>query len=374
MGLKFGAHKILEKLKFGLYNRAVEHYTIYVDGELMRYKGVIASNTPSQITCESVANTSFDYMMGLVRNVEFMLPTTAKRSIIVFMDDSRSQSSSDRDLVRNLFTSKCLLNNINIHVMQSDESDLQMYLHRNRDNDLNVFITSDTDMIPLLYSHVPIIKQKLSGEPVDYSDLTFRNDYDCGQRICNNNRIYTSRSVSIKDSCLWINCGYRLIAIGCDFSTRRLHYDTRIFPVFVGMCGTNLTGSMLTETLVQGVLRADIEDIAYINSLSELGSIVAALLFVGLKNGGTLRPLNKHQDDPEPQSSRLEDYMHNLKVYLSYIERGAAPDDELVRVNVPVLCRKLLSLMGYTANTYRKAMLHTWANLLDMDEALCALL
>ncbi|WBR61457.1 hypothetical protein [Drosophila suzukii associated hytrosavirus 1] len=374
MGLKYGAQKLIEKLKYGLYNNQPEKYVIYVDGELMRYKGLVSSNLSCHNACEAIANTSFDYMMNMVKNIEFMLSCSAKK-IIVFMDGARvnnkmvrpNRSQFDTDLIRNLFKSKCFLNNVIVHELVNGESELQMYLKRDRSNNLNVFLTSDSDMIAILYSHTPTITDKY-GNNIKYSDLEFKVDNENFQRISNNNQVYSQKNIKIKDSCLWINCSYQVIAIGCDFNSKRMIFDPTVFLTMIGMCGTDFTDSILTETMIQGILRADINDINEINCMTDLHCIAALLIFIAIKNGGTIRPMQRHRISCGTRS--FDDFVKNLQYYINYIQTGVMTDEIIVDVNTPLLCRDILNLLGFQGTTYRKSQLLTWANMITMEEAL----
>lgn len=369
MGLRCGAHKFIEVLKQGMFNRDASNYTIYVDGELMRYKGMVTTNLSLHNACEAIANTSFDFMMNMVRNIELMLPMRANE-IIVYMDGQKRVRNKvvrttcnqfDTELIRNLFKSKCLLNNLKIVELETGESELQMYLQRNRSNDLNVFLTSDSDMIAIVYDHTPVTKS--------YDLLTTRRDnLDMQERIINENLIYTTECEPVRDSCLWVNCSYKVIAIGCDFSSHRMRFDRRVFLIFVAMCGTDFTQSILTETLIAGILAMSDEDVRRVNEQCQsVFRVIQALVYFGVQNGGTLKPYNRRQLPTKTLSTSLLDYVDNISYYVEYIDTGVMPDVDSVDVDIPLVCRSIFSDLGYTGTSFKKGELCTWTKLQDFD-------
>lgn len=363
MGLQYGALKITEILKCGLYRHNVDTYTIYIDGELMRYKGVVAKNLSTHNICENIADTSFDYMTSMISHIENMMSCKAT-DVLVYMDGTRvknkiirnTSSSYDVTVVRNMFMSKCVLNNIKVHQLEHGESELQMYLQRNRTNQLNIFLTSDSDMIAILYDHQPIVKaEKLSFTPI----------LSTSDRIANFNLTYTQDCIDVLDSCLWINCVHTVTAIGCDFSRERIRYHKRIFSVFIGMCGTDFTDGLLTETMIRGILNASTEDVSNINMLynDNLATIVQALVYLGVKNDGTLKLISRRNFNTTMLSNNLEDYIKNLEHYIKYIESGIMTQDEFVAIDGAILCRKIFNMLGYKESTYKKSTLQTWIQL-----------
>lgn len=379
MGLKYGARKFLELLRHGLYNHGARTYTIYVDGELMRYKGLIANNMSLHNACDAIANTAFDYMMHMVRDIESLMAVSAKE-IVVYMDGTKrihnkvirtTCNQFDTQLIRNLFKSKCILNKLSVCELSTGESELQMYIQRDRTNNLNIFLTSDSDMIAIAYDHRPstsIPYEKLHLDNNNNEETTATTT----ERIANDNCVYGSEFCDeIVDSCLWINCSYSIFAVGCDFGAHRLRYQRLAFLVMVGMCGTDFTQSMLTETMICGILKATDDDVNYVNNLHEIQSLVCAFVYLGIKNGGTIKPIPaKRIITTTKPSECLCDYVANISYYIDYIDAGIMTETDTVEVNMPILLRNILTMLGYTGNSFKKSEIATWTQMNDIDNVI----
>lgn len=371
MGLKYGAYKLLEKLQRGQYRRhKIQIYTIYIDGELMRYKGMVATNLSLHNACEAITNTSFSYMMNMVRAIDQLINTNdAQRHIVVYMDGRQrvrnkvirtntSTNQFDTQLIRDLFTAKCVMSGcITIKALQEGESELQMYLQRDRSNDLNIFVTSDSDMIAILYNHEPNVLTSSSG------DLATIADVDDNERIATTNQVYSPEcSEHLIDSCLWVNCSYKVFAVGCDFNGKSMGFLRHIFLIFVGMCGTDFTENMLTETMIGSILKMSTADMTWLNSLTEVVDIVVALVYLGVKYGGTLKPKNRRYESASGDGS-LHDYVFNIDMYCRYIETGIMGDEVTRVVNIPHVCRHIFTDLGYTGTSFKRSELETWTHM-----------
>lgn len=374
MGLRNGVYTILERLQYGLYNRLTAHdYTIYVDGELMRYKGMVDTNLSLHNACEEIAKTSFAYMMGMIRHIEEMMSPFKPNEIIVYMDgehriankivrSSSSRMNVDIKMVRGFFIKYCEMSNsrnMRVENLKSGESELQMYLNRKRENNVNIFLTSDSDMITILYGHEPIgCTDKLSTQ-IDDDDVNYR--------ISSKNKIYTLLHNDIRDSCLWINCNNRSMAIGCDFSHRILRLNKLHFRTFTAICGTDFTQNLLTETMIKAVLDASDEDITLINRQSTLENIIKIIMFIGMKNGGTLKPMKRYDCQI---SYSLYDYIDNVKFYLEYIENGIMTEKIFTNVDTSTLCRNIFNELGYPSRIFRKSQLVQWCRMKNLNDFL----
>lgn len=368
MGLRNGAHALIERLQYGLYNRVgARTYTIYVDGELMRYKGMVDTNLACHNACEEIARTSFAFMRNMVESVEELMSPFRPTEIVVYMDGEQriknkviraaNRLQYDVKMVRSFFVQMCRsAPRTRVECLDCGESELQMYLRRARTNDLNIFVTSDSDMIAIAYGHRPVACLEASAT-IDDSATNWR--------VINANRVYAQPSPAMLDSCLWINCSYKTVAIGCDFSDERLRLRRRHFLIFVGMCGTDFTANMIAETCIRAVLDADEDDIELINSRETMYDIVAAILFVGIKNGGTLKPIKACASHV---SRNIDDYLDNLSVYSAYIESGVMVERDLKSVDVSTVSRQIFTDLGYPGTVFRKSQLAQWCKQCDINE------
>lgn len=429
MGIATGGQMVRSYFRRGLYKRNFKEncrntggddgYFIYVDGELIRHKGMIAQNLVQTHPEEAIAHTSFKYLNNLVSSVERHLKRSPKQ-VIVYLDGKRVRNkitnrpefSYDSGLIRNVFKLLCVEVGFVIKELEYGESELMMYLERDRNSELNVFVTADTDMLSILYDHRPTLAIiGKNGEETNSSlsstsatrrrlpcgffgecetttrrrrfndDASRRNGDDdnvCDHRnrssdffveISDENYDYEEDAVRkyvieegegsncrIVDSCLWI-CGQinGHIAVGMDFSSDRLSYNANVFRAFAALNGTDFTVAMCTPTMMHGFFEADSEDVECINSLTDWNEIAAACLFLGVKSGGTLKLL-KNQDQP-PFRHREVDVM--LKIYDSYVSTGRMSERETTRPNMSLASRHYLFALfgGVTSNFVKKSVI-----------------
>lgn len=453
MGLKTGQTKILDILSTGLYNRNARNYSIYVDGDIIRYKGMTSSNIMSHNACEAIANTAFEYMMSVLLNIETMFSSKPKE-IIVYMKryvqslpttSTQIRTMNDIRLIRDIFKGKCILNNFKIY---DGETTVHLYHKRDRTNCLNIFVTSDSIMIPLTYDH-----QAIKNSTCDLKNTTKTDDDDGGDTVVNplatrtipkifkitairrtgeiispkniksaslttttttpttttteaekniienRNNFYTEEC-EILDSCLWINnTNLSITAIGCDFNAEKMRYNHLAFLTFCSMCGTAFTSNILTESMIASILKASDTDVAFVNTLTDVKLLIYAFIYLGVKNGGILKPFLTRRlfvtpDDNDDINQYTEatisneqmkknvlnciktaasrktnlnllQYSINIRHYINYIKIGSMDQFKFYYIHVQLLCRNILVDLGYkscNSTRFKKNSLYTWAN------------
>lgn len=368
MGIRNGAPNILKCIKRGLYHRSAKNYTIYVDGEFMRYKGMIDNNMAKADAEAAIAQTSFEYLRRIVNDIEELLGKRAKL-IKVFMDGERVSNKTtkrsefyfDSGLIRVMFKRLCACQqNFAVKELKYGESELQMYLTRDQSNDLNVFLTNDSDMISICYGHTPKV-----SENYDRRQHTQHQVKLLEKSIADDNNEYV-KDFDVLDSCVWINCGREVRAIGFDFITERVIYTPRIFRTFVAFCQTDFTENLFPESMINGILHASDEDKQFINGLTDINAIAAALQVLGIRGGGSIKRDRKLAFTKfDPTAIELA-----VLMYIQYISTGSMPNCNIPSNDMSYACRQYLYAMRRQDTCFTLKALREWAKSISLSEAI----
>lgn len=433
MGL-LNANRIVERFQRGVYNRRPTSYVISVDGELIRYKGMVSSNMTRHDAEEAVAHTSYAYLVHVVLSIERYMDRRA-REVVVFMDGarvankttSRPECSLDVSLIRTTFTRLCAEHGYRVHALAHGESELQMYLTRDRTVSLNILLTRDSDMIPICYDHQPAYYCATTGARLttyeacplastatdqrmrdgrersdgaeevddddDDDDTTFGvrsrrvsaggGDYTRCARIVDLNSTY-GEDVSVVDSCAWFVCGSSckpMLVIGFDACARRIGYSDVVFRAFTAMCGTDFTAPMLTPSMFTGFFSAADEDEKnLINGLTEPVKVVASIIYLGLKGGGVLkRGGGKNVGmSGERRLSSIDVSAVNgmVSIYYEYVRTGVMAAKRIPTFDSVSAVHRLVYAMranvtdGFGADRPVKRQLVNWANSVPLHRCL----
>ncbi|ATY70194.1 polh/gran [Tomelloso virus] len=376
MGIKNGAPNIIANIRCGLYNTGAQKYKINVDGELMRYKGMIELNLCKNNAEEAIAATSFDYMKKLIDNIELLRGYRACE-VIVFMDGARVANKEsnradfkyDVGLIRLTFKLICSEYGYTVNELQHGESELQMYLQRDKSVELNVFLTNDSDMISICYGHTPTIKFQDSLDENLKSIIEAQNFDSITTSIEDRNYTYDlSKVESLLDSCVWINCGKKQVtAIGFDFIETRLYYSVSAFRTFIAFCGTDFTSCLLTDSMVSTVLLSEKQDIEFINTLKSAHEIAACLLVLGLRGNGTIK---RFSEESKTQTFAMDEISKTIKMYLNYIGTGKMLNCTIARPCMSLACRHYLYAMRDKSTCFVKNAMVKWAKSTTLSEAI----
>nr|AKH40342.1 putative polh/gran [Kallithea virus] len=389
MGIKTGASSILTAIKSGIYNRRPDSYKLYVDGELMRYKGMVESNLTRRDAEEVIGRTSYNYLNNFMVTIIGLLgriPT----EILVFMDGERVANKEtcrgdipyDATLIRNVFKSCCINHGLTVVELPQGESELQMYLQRDCNSPLNVFLTNDSDMISICYGHKPTSKTNKFNYMSKEAHIQRLQDLQ-KKHVDDTNLEYTN-NLDILDSCLWINCGRSdTTAIGFDFIAERIIYTKESFRTFIALCGTDFTGNLLTNSMINGVLTADKEDREYINTLTDINQIAACFQVLGLRIGGMIKRYtcvttnNARQAmvyNAETGVRNLDTYRPSdlaiaIDMYRNYIAKGVMSEMRIPRPDMAIVSRHYIYAMRCQESSFVKKDLMFWAKSIDLNEA-----
>lgn len=370
MGILNGS-VIVDYFLRGRYNaRRPARYNVYVDGELMRYKGMVTENLSRHDAEEAIAHTSITCLMRILSTIEQYLGGKPE-SVFVYMDGARvtnkvvnrPEFKFDASLIRQTFATFC--RDFGMHIRQLDygESELQMYLQRDTETNLNVFVTDDSDMMAICYGHRP---SSIPLRSADHLEPCCRRDDRSHIEIDDANFMYKCEE-EIRDSCLWIRCRRRLLAIGLDDCHESIGYSPFVFRTFAALCGTDFTPPLFTESMIRGIMSADSCDREFVNTLGQkVNSIVGALIVMGLRNLGTIK--RKEQNDELPCDFEAIETL--VGMYVDYVTTGVMSSDPIPRPCMSHACRQYIYLMKNRMDrVYTKSALRVWAANITLAEA-----
>lgn len=381
MGIMNGARSIIAQLPAGLYvRRPSEAYNIYVDGELIRYKGMIAENLTKSDAEMAIARTSYLYIQRLLKAVERHLGRRANRTI-VYMDGARvANKVSDRpeflfdaSLIRSAFSAYCIDNGLEVRHLDYGESELQMYLMRDITSELNVLITADSDVLAIAYHHRARRVKRDGDASGDLSPSASTTSCSIEDSITDRNAAYPSNE-EVMDSCLWVNCSSNGTAFyGMDELQDRMGYSPFAFRVFLALCGTDFTPQLFTDSMIDGVMNASTRDREFVNALTDVNETAAILVLLGLRGNGTIK--RKESYDYETLTSQglilwLEDTDKLVRNYITYIETGRMGAESVRRPKMSIISRFYLFAMRNGVDIYVRKNIQTWAKRETLDRAL----
>lgn len=283
-----GGTQIVELLPRGLYNgQKLKVLNLYVDGEFIRFKGHFESNLTSRCPEEAIAQSSYSYLKKRILMLVNYFGKTFTNTYI-FMDGKRVQNKIERVYhsgvndyeIRTYFKRLCSENKYTVVQLEDGESELHMYLKRDRHSCLNVFLTRDSDMLSILYAHKPTIVQKQDTALECLNFNTFEHDKSTSE-IEDQNDYYNSGDWLITDSCVWALCDMQKTIlgvssnvpfkmIGFDFAEELFGYNALVWRIYCILCGTDFTPPLFTSTTRKIVMQnMRNEELEFLNKITK---------------------------------------------------------------------------------------------------------
>lgn len=391
MGIKNGAQEFIKAIQFGIYNRHATVYDINVDGENLQYKGYVESNLFQANAEAAIAATAHEYLATTIRSIELYLGEKP-RKVNIYMDGERVKNKEtranhtydfDRRQIRTFFMHHCMKSNWTI--LQSGESELHMYLSRDKSVNLNVFISNDSDMISICYGHEPICRTDILN--IETQDFSTAND-----DITDFNRVYARQSTDeqdaadgavkkpvqntaefVHDSCLWVNTNKQALTfVGFDYIADKLQYSPQIFRVMIALCGTDFTTGVLTNTQIKSLLSLGHENInQYTEAIgmstptAVINKIVVALLVLSFREGGVVNRTTYEATD----EFDVEKFADSIRIYCEYVNTGQMLGN-VVHQNCGLVVQHYLYAMQNQMSGIKGKALKTWARNIGIDEAI----
>ena len=353
---------IFYKCQRGLYFNKPKSWNIYVDGDLMMYKGCLSKNKFITNSEEYVTRYAIDYLSKCICILKNEFDEKYLQKIYIYFDGKRVLNKNERPkistfdlpIIKKMFIASCSVaftdsEKFEICKLQEGEAELQMYLQRDKNVNLNVFLTFDSDMLSICFDHEPnlIYNQQQQQQYQDYyffekikklKPININDNSICS--ITDLNYVYNDeyyKNLIIKDSCVWftkINKNYHLV--GFDYCKNFVGFNSIVFRTFVGLCGTDFTSSLLTDTMINFFINNVKEaDKNFLNDLSEKYSssskdlrILVLFIFIFCFMGNEklrLKQIYKNTTDGFGFDSFNFKFSHltdGLETYRFYIESG----------------------------------------------------
>lgn len=386
MGIKHGAN-LYAFFKYGLYRKDAKKIKLYVDGENLRHKGKISVNTLLHVPEPAIAKTSVDYLYGLVLMLERIFRVSIDPSnVIVFMDGkrvankcARPSSQFKESFIRNEFMRCCENCGFTVKRLLYGESEMQMYAQRDRENELNIFVSTDSDMFGICYGHTPVVKSLCSDGDGDHEfDFNFRNlKIQIPKRnvpgFYDDNFNYPDL-YEVKDSCLWISTKPgRVEFIGFDYAHLRLEIKPTVFRTLIAMCGTDFNDYFITHTMLDAILTPNDcnreFNLMVLNEQKDIINIAAGLIYMGIRYGGHLRVSSKTASN-SVQKSNLDYFRIILKRYVQYITSYEMDNCAPPEVNPVAIVRRIIMAMSDGKTSLVRSKLRVWCQLNALETVL----
>lgn len=366
----------------GIYVKQPKSYNIYIDGEYIRFKGLTSDNATSRHPEEAIASSAFTYLLNLKKAIEYYLHTSANK-VIVVMDGERVANKCtnrplqehDVQLIRTKFMCLCHEFGFDVNELEKGEAELNMYLSRDKTQQLNVFVTADSDMFSICYDHVPMIERDdlFAFEKIEAPDMESINHTVSNYSFVDYNMSYDAKTIEcVRDSCIWFSCcPKRMEIVAFDGCARRIGIEALQMRTMIVMCGTDFSNAMFTPTAVQGIFDADAEDLRQLNQSNDVVEIVAILIYLALKNGGRLKPLPSNINVSDSNDASIIDQVTKIiDTYCEYIETSTMRIEQMPRLNCALIMRDFVYAMRAKCDDFNRNNLRRWTECTTIDEAL----
>lgn len=369
MGITNGAKIVSKFAERGHYNRYARTYKIYVDGELISYKGYNSVSTVQANAEDAIAGGSMEYLSRLVAKINRYLPGKLV-GVNIFMDGftrvgnkrvKKTCMNADVYLVRRYFKEACKKHEYNLIELDEGEAELEMYLQRDKTSDLNVFITEDSDMLSICYGHMPDFLKDRNDVCIEVP-LNIDNpnviDYNC---------VYAMSS-DVHDSCVWVKQREGvLIMIAFDEKMLMIGYNVTSFRVYAALCGTDFTEPFLTKSMAEALLRVSVEEKKEVNELTDIREIAATLLYLGTRYYGHWK-INVAK--ASLFDSNLSHFSYSVYRYIMYISTGKMFETRHLNLNVPAITHELVQRTYDEGLTFNSQMYRRWCTMHDIPHIL----
>lgn len=322
MGILAGSD-IAKIFEYGIFHQNPKSYNINVDGEGIIHKGRFLSNLIAHDPELAIAQSAFQYMHNLINRVKCIFGVKNLKDVIIHMDGpkrfknkttKRAGIKEDINNIRNYFKNMSMNAKYSVkEYKDSCEAELMMYLERQRDVNLNIYLTLDSDMMSIMYGHRPII-QNITNNDTDAKIEFERQIVDLCKKpnlsqsnahsVKNLNHSYTidlfkneTIEYEIFDSCVWlrniksIDCHEEYKSIFYSFDYKDLIFDIKplIMRAFLHLCGNDYVEPFLTNTMIEKILMLKNDEYTTIrreiNKLTKYDEIALSLLWFAFRLG-----------------------------------------------------------------------------------------
>jgi hypothetical protein len=311
MGIK-NPSVLVQYLSNSTCNMHPKNYKIIFDGEIIRHLGYNVKNQLSQHPEMAIAQTSISTVKNIVSRLSTLFDSMPSE-VIVYFDGVRPSgkvvrvapdfSANDKDQ----FSVYCHLSGYTVKQLLVGEAELMMYLERDKEMDLNIFVTSDTDVISIMYGGN--YEQHVSQETVT---------------IDQNNMSGKIRHVAKQNSVMWVRIRLEshLDLYGMDDLAAIFHLSPNHFRIAIVLTGTDYSLPIFTKTMMINCFSNIVNNKSYarsINQLTKLQDIIVAFIYLSAINKFSFQ---RNTKDFQHKPVDYRQFEKSILNYLNYIENS----------------------------------------------------
>ncbi|KAJ8670189.1 hypothetical protein QAD02_001448 [Eretmocerus hayati] len=373
----------------GLYNKndPSTTYSVYFDGNLMAYKGATRQHmdrAPRHDIETSIAQNSLIYVRTLTKYLEAHMYRSRLKNVFVMLDGHRHPNKRERptEIVRSSSSSgadrndegtvricrarlvdafavqcekwsRCTVVRLNEH----EEAEMMMYRLRDRENGLNLLVSEDSDVYPIVYGHEPIVENRIrKDENVVSYDTSNALVYGS---IRDTNYNYKPNFV-VRDSCALVVCkrGFNINVVGFDHmrsASGSLRLSPLVFKIMCAMCGNDWLDRMITPTMIRCIVseecvlsEAENVFLRYFDDAESVFRVVCSLLVIGLRGGARAElPRRAAWSDKPVGKFTPSKLIDNVRRYVGYVSGDGLDRASFERYDSVEASRSLIeSLVG----------------------------
>lgn len=344
-----GVNKIAVFFRNGIYNRSSGTYCLNIDGDFIynMARSELVEQEKSKKTQSlndeffkpylnaeaKISSRAHTYIHHIIENLGKLLGRVPDH-VVIFLCAGLSRF---RESCRT-----CFFDIISIHPYMSST---QMYVQRNQNYNLNVFLTHDADILVRAYSHEAFIMDNLDFriEGGLYSHPSLNADGFSDINVSYNH----TDGISVRDSCVWLcpKIMDRLCLISFDSIRVQAGFFPRQFRILAALCGNDYIEGLLSDSMLLGIMNICISDRVIINGLSNIIEIVTAFIYLGIKYNG----IPKKPKNPiifKYSGKEFAYFENSIRNYLRFIDTGVSPRWDInIKFDIANISHSILTAM-----------------------------
>lgn len=308
-------------LKYGSYGgvpKDPKRIGIYLDAEYLHYKGRLSDALNSSNAEFEIATIATKFTNELVQKIKKMFGK-CQYTVYAYFDGIRNNNkeariydgSLDKGEIVKLFKTSLGKENIEIVQLNFGESELLMYKERDRTNCINIMVTGDSDMYPILYEHKP---QK-DGIELETLPKGEEKSFDFNY---NTIKLLTYDEPDIKDSVSWIFVNKTNAIVCADFMN--FNITKKQFRQLACYMGCDYSPPLLSKSMIDSLLPC-LRSNNIPTDLTDLQFLVVILAY-SFHYESARRPRKNEFNT----STTLRKIINNGLIYNKYLETGSFDD------------------------------------------------
>ena len=370
-----GVNKIAVFFRNGIYNKFSGTYCLNIDGDFIY--NMAKSEMEEEETKKKRTHSLNEEYFKTHTEIEARISARAHAYIHFIIDNLAKLLSRVPDHVviflcsgPSYFRESCRTCFFDIISINPCMSSTQMYVQRNQNYNLNVFLTHDADIFIRAYNHEAFIMDNLDFR-IESDPKTYTHKYTNNDGFSDTNVSYNhTDGISVRDSCIWLcpKIMDRLCVISFDSLKVQAGFFPRHFRILAAMCGNDYIDGILSDSMILGIMNINTTDRITINGLSNIMEIVTAFIYLGLKYNGTPKTAKKITIY-KFESDEFAYFDNSIRNYLRFIETGVAPRWDMSNKynSINILHSIIKAMSGNTTEPH-----HEWTNKSSLTLALFA--